>query len=94
MGGLLVVVEDVSVIWDLGLLEGVIGVTFWVWVVVVVWDSVILDRLGAEGDVSEEASRIIVCTLFFIHRLNSQFRQFYQFSLTSFHWASIVNDWF
>ena len=30
--------------------------------VVVIRDSVLVDRLGAEGDVSEEETRIIVCT--------------------------------
>ena len=67
IGGLRVMdeddIEDVSVICDLVLLEGFIGVTFRVWVVVVVWDSVLIDWLGAEGDVSDEESRIIVCVL-------------------------------
>ena len=49
MGGLFAVVEyvteDVSVSCELDLLEVVTGVTLRVWVVVVVWDSVLVDRL-------------------------------------------------
>ena len=64
MSGLNVEVEeDVSVMYDLGLLEGVTGVTLRVRVVVGVWDSVLVCILGAEGDVSEKESRIIVWLL-------------------------------
>ena len=66
IGGPLVIdeddTEDVSVSCDLVILEDVTGVTLRVWDVVVTWDSVLVDRLGAEGDVSEEESRIIVYT--------------------------------
>ena len=53
--------EEESVICDRGLLEGVIGVTLRVCVVVVVvWDSELECRLEAEGVVSDEESRFIV----------------------------------
>ena len=54
------VIEDVSTIYELGLLEGVTRVTLRVWVVIVVWDKEVEGRLGAEGEVSEEDSRKIV----------------------------------
>ena len=52
MGGVLIwdedvdVIEESSVICDLGLLEGVTGVTLQVWEVVVIWDEVLESRLG------------------------------------------------
>ena len=47
----------------------------------------VLDKFGAEGDISEEKSTIRVCTLFFIPRLGSvsTVSGYYSFSSTSFH---------
>ena len=48
---------------DLSLSKGVTGVILHVWVVVF-RDSVLDGRVGTEGDISEEESMIVVCTLF------------------------------
>ena len=64
--------------YDLGLLEGGIGVTLRVWVVVVSGDSVLDDRPCAEGDVAEESRNIVFFSV------NTKFR-FLHFFLTSLH---------
>ena len=50
--------EVVSETYDLGLLEGVVGVTLPEFVVFDTEDSGVEGILGADGDVSEEESRI------------------------------------
>ena len=49
----------VSEIYDLGLLEGVVGVTLLEFVVLDTEDSVGEGILGADGDISEGGSRIV-----------------------------------
>ena len=51
--------EDVSETYDLGLLEGVVGVTLLEFVVFDIEDSEVEGILGADGDISEEESRIL-----------------------------------
>ena len=51
--------EDVSETYDLGLLEGVVGVTLRELVVFDIEDSEVEGILGADGDISEEESRIL-----------------------------------
>ena len=52
--------EDVvSEMYDLGLLEGVVGVTLLEFVVLDTEDSVREGILGADGDISEGGSRIV-----------------------------------
>ena len=52
--------EDVvSETYDLGLLEGVVGVTLLEFVVFDTEDSGVEGILGADGDISEEESRIL-----------------------------------
>ena len=50
--------EVVSEMYDLGLLEGVVGVTLLEFVVFDTEDSEKEGTLGADGDISEEESRI------------------------------------
>ena len=50
--------EVVSETYDLGLLEGVVGVTLLEFVVFDIEDSGVGGKLGADGDISEEESRI------------------------------------
>ena len=45
--------------YDLGLLEGVVGVTLLEFVVFDTEDSGVEGRLGADGDISEGGSRIV-----------------------------------
>ena len=45
--------------YDLGLLEGVVGVTLLEFVVIDTEDSGVERILGADGDISEEESRIL-----------------------------------
>ena len=60
IGGLRRSDEDVvSVTYDLGLLEGVVGVTLLLFVVFDTEDSGVEGILGADGDISEEESRIL-----------------------------------
>ena len=60
IGGLWKSDEDaVSETYDLGLLEGVVGVTLLEIVVVDIGDSEVEGMLGADGDISEEESRIL-----------------------------------
>ena len=60
IGGLLRSDEDVvSETYDLGLLEGVVGVTLLEFVVFDTEDSGVEGILGADGDISEEESRIL-----------------------------------
>ena len=49
----------VSETYDLGLLEGVVGVTLLEFVVFDTEDSEVEGILGADGDISEEESRIL-----------------------------------
>ena len=58
IGGLWRRDEDVSETYDLGLLEGVVGVTLREFVVFDIEDSEVEGKLGADGDISEEESRI------------------------------------
>ena len=51
--------EDISETYDLGLLEGVVGVTLREFVVFDIEDSEVEGILGADGDISEEESRIL-----------------------------------
>ena len=51
--------DDVSKTYDLGLLEGVVGVTLVDFVVFDIDDSGVEGMLGADGDISEEESRIL-----------------------------------
>ena len=51
--------EDVSKTYDLGFLEGVVGVTLREFVVFDFDDSGVNGILGADGDISEEESRIL-----------------------------------
>ena len=51
--------EDVSETYDLGLLEGVVGVTLREIVVFDIDDSGVEGILGADGDISKEESRIL-----------------------------------
>ena len=51
--------EDISETYDLGLLEGVVGVTLREFVVFDIEDSEVKGILGADGDISEEESRIL-----------------------------------
>ena len=51
--------DDVSETYDLGLLEGVVGVTLREFVVFDIEDSGVEGILGADGDISEEESRIL-----------------------------------
>ena len=51
--------DDVSKTYDLGLLEGVVGVTLREFVVFDVEDSGVEGILGADGDILEEESRIL-----------------------------------
>ena len=50
--------EDVSETYDLGLLEGVVGVTLLEFVVFDIENSEVEGILGGDGDISEEESRI------------------------------------
>ena len=60
IGGLWRSDEDVvSETYDLGLLEGVVGVTLLEFVVFDTEDSGVKGILGADGDISEEESRIL-----------------------------------
>ena len=51
--------EDVSETYDLDRLEGVVGVTLRVLVVLDIGDSRVKVILGADGDLSEEESRML-----------------------------------
>ena len=51
--------DDVSETYDLGLLEGVVGVTLLEFVVFDIEDSGVEGILGADEDISEEESRIL-----------------------------------
>ena len=51
--------DDVSETYDLGLLEGVVGVTLLEFVGFDIDDSGVEGMLGADGDISEEESRIL-----------------------------------
>ena len=51
--------EVVAETYDLGLLEGVVGVTLLEFVVFDTEDSEVEGILGADGDISEEESRIL-----------------------------------
>ena len=51
--------DAVSETYDLGLLEGVVGVTLLEFVVVDICDSEVEGMLGADGDTSKEESRIL-----------------------------------
>ena len=51
--------EVVSEMYDLGLLEGVVGVTLLEFVVLDTEDSGVEGILGADGDISEGGSRIV-----------------------------------
>ena len=51
--------EAVSETYDLGLLEGVVGVTLLEFVVFDTEDSGVEGRLGADGGISEGESRIV-----------------------------------
>ena len=60
IGGLWrIVEEDVSETYDLGLLEGVVGFTIREFVVFDIEDSEVEGTFGADGDISEEESRIL-----------------------------------
>ena len=51
--------DDISETYDLGLLEGVVGVTLLEFVVFDIDDSGVEGILRADGDISEEESRIL-----------------------------------
>ena len=60
MGGLWRIVEEVvSEMYARGRLEGVVGVTLDEFVVLDTEDSLVEGILGADGDISEEESRIL-----------------------------------